>query len=542
MRWPKSLTSPDGGTDSDPNGATTTSSLVDRAADQRVATLRWYAAALNSRRASAARRVAALEADLKKEMKRSEDAKRAMLEAAAGVRQRAIDAEADAAARRALETDLAKTKADLAKARRMNVEGQMTRSSLRIELAEAKASAEALAKAMADAELPTDTPDAHRAREETVKRAAERGAAERTSHQYAAFTPPASPQFMSPTVVSATKTVSGFYAKTPSRASSGAATGGRQPRQPSPRRGDLRDPRARPIDHPPGVGPAAHKPRTTRRGTNRGEESEAAFRDILVGAADYSTDVPHALLRARLHAAHRAAGELRARCAEHAAAAASAKAEAANASVEAADAARAATEATAALAESTRVVKALESRVERAEGAVAAAESAAADARMDAAASEADAAAARARLRVVVAREFERWNSNSNVDESNVDESNVDAPPNPPQSVVVDDDDSAMIRARLGVAETAVSEALESRASSERALAEGASALAAVIAERNALAARCDACVAELGDARARTARASAEAFELRRDADAQRRRADECESIANSSTLSSRG
>ena len=249
MRWPKSLTSPGRG-DSDLSGRE--SSLVDRAADQRVATLRWYAAALNSRRASAVKRVASLEADLKKEMKRSEDAKRAMLEAAAGVRQRAMDAEADAAARHSLETDLAKLKADLAKARRMNVEGQMTRSSLRIELAEAKASAEALAKAMADAELPTDTPDAHRAREETVKRAAERGAAERTSYQYAAFTPPASPQFMSPTVVSATKTVSGFYAKTPSRASSGAATGGQQPRQPSPRRGDLRDPRARPIDHPPG--------------------------------------------------------------------------------------------------------------------------------------------------------------------------------------------------------------------------------------------------------------------------------------------------
>ena len=536
MRWPKSLTSP-GRADSDLSGRE--SSLVDRAADQRVATLRWYAAALNSRRASAVKRVASLEADLKKEMKRSEDAKRAMLEAAAGVRQRAMDAEADAAARHSLETDLAKLKADLAKARRMNVEGQMTRSSLRIELAEAKASAEALAKAMADAELPTDTPDAHRAREETVKRAAERGAAERTSHQYAAFTPPASPQFMSPTVVSATKTVSGFYAKTPSRASSGAATGGQQPRQPSPRRGDPRVPRARPVDHPPGVGPAAHKPRT-RGGTNRGEESDAAFRDILVGAADYSTDVPHALLRARLHAAHRAAGELRARCAEHAAAAASAKAEAANASVEAADAARAATEATAALAESTRIKEALESRVERAEGAVAAAESAAVDARSDAAASEADAAAARALLRVVVAREFKRLNSNSITEESN-----AVASPNPPQSAprkdldderrpVDEDDDLAMIRARLQVAEDAVSEALESRASSERALAEGASALAAVIAERNALAARCDACVAELGDARAWTARASAEVFELRLDADAQRRRGDECESIAN--------
>ena len=185
MRWPKSLTSPDGGTDSDPNGATTTSSLVDRAADQRVATLRWYAAALNSRRASAAKRVASLEADLRAEMKRSEDAKRAMLEAAAGVRQRAMDAEADAAARCALEADLAKTKADLAKARRMNVEGQMTRSSLRIELAEAKASAEALARAMAAAELPTDTPDAHRAREETVKRAVDnqgaRGGRRRTT-------------------------------------------------------------------------------------------------------------------------------------------------------------------------------------------------------------------------------------------------------------------------------------------------------------------------------------------------------------------------
>ena len=517
MRWPKSLTSP-GRADSDLSGRE--SSLVDRAADQRVATLRWYAAALNSRRASAARRVAALEADLKKEMKRSEDAKRAMLEAAAGVRQRAIDAEADAAARRALETDLAKTKADLAKARRMNVEGQMTRSSLRIELAEAKASAEALAKAMADAELPTDTPDAHRAREETVKRAAERGGAERTSHEsssHAAFAPPASPQFMSPTVVSATKTAR------PSRASSGAAIGARNPRPPSPRRG-ASDPRARPIDHPP-AGPTAHKPRA---------HSDSAFRDVLVGAADYSADVPHALLRARLRAAHRALGELRARCAEHAAAAASAEAETADASITADDAVRASTEAAASLAEATRIKSALESRVERAEGAVAAAESAAVDARMDAAASEADAAAARARLRVVVAREFERWNSNSNVDESNVDESNVDAPPNPPQSVDDDDDDSAMIRARLGVAETAVSEALESRASSERALAEGASALAAVIAERNALAARCDACVAELGDARARTARASAEAFELRRDADAQRRRADECESIAN--------
>ncbi|ACO69280.1 predicted protein [Micromonas commoda] len=539
MRWPKSLTSP-GRADSDLSGRE--SSLVDRAADQRVATLRWYAAALNSRRASAVKRVASLEADLKKEMKRSEDAKRAMLEAAAGVRQRAMDAEADAAARHSLETDLAKLKADLAKARRMNVEGQMTRSSLRIELAEAKASAEALAKAMADAELPTDTPDAHRAREETVKRAAtERGAAyERTSYRYAAFTPPASPQFMSPTVVSATKTVSGFYAKTPSRASSGAAINrGQQPRQPSPRRGDLRDPRAaRPIDHPPGVGHAAHKPRT--------QSSDAAFRDILVGAADYSTDVPHALLRARLHAAHRAAHELRARCAEHAAAAASAKAEAANASVEAADAARAATEATAALAESTRHKSALESRVERAEGAVAAAESAAVDARSDAAASEADAAAARALLRVVVAREFKRSNSDSVAEESNADESNAVASPNPPQSaprkdldderrpVDEDDDDLAMIRARLQVAEDAVSEALESRASSERALAEGASALAAVIAERNALAARCDACVAELGDARAWTARASAEVFELRLDADAQRRRGDECESIAN--------
>ena len=530
MRWPKSLTSP-GRADSDLSGRE--SSLVDRAADQRVATLRWYAAALDSRRASAARRVAALEADLKKEMKRSEDAKRAMLEAAAGVRQRAIDAEADAAARRALETDLAKTKADLAKARRMNVEGQMTRSSLRIELAEAKASAEALAKAMADAELPTDTPDAHRAREETVKRAAERGGAERTSHEsssHAAFAPPVSPQFMSPTVVSATKTAR------PSRASSGAAIGARNPRPPSPRRG-ASDPRARPIDHPP-AGPTAHKPRA---------HSDSAFRDVLVGAADYSADVPHALLRARLRAAHRALGELRARCAEHAAAAARAEAETADASIAADDAVRASTEAAASLAEATRIKSALESRVERAEGAVAAAESAAVDARMDAAASEADAAAARARLRVVVAREFERWNSDSNVDESNVDESNVDesnvdesdesnvdAPPNPPQSVVDDADDSAMIRARLGVAETAVSEALESRASSERALAEGASALAAVIAERNALAARCDACVAELGDARARTARASAEAFELRRDADAQRRRADECESIAN--------
>ena len=296
MRWPKSLTSP-GRADSDLSGRE--SSLVDRAADQRVATLRWYAAALDSRRASAARRVAALEADLKKEMKRSEDAKRAMLEAAAGVRQRAIDAEADAAARRALETDLAKTKADLAKARRMNVEGQMTRSSLRIELAEAKASAEALAKAMADAELPTDTPDAHRAREETVKRAAERGGAERTSHEsssHAAFAPPVSPQFMSPTVVSATKTAR------PSRASSGAAIGARNPRPPSPRRG-ASDPRARPIDHPP-AGPTAHKPRA---------HSDSAFRDVLVGAADYSADVPHALLRARLRAAHRALGELRAR-------------------------------------------------------------------------------------------------------------------------------------------------------------------------------------------------------------------------------------
>ena len=137
-------------------------------------------------------------------------------------------------------------------------------------------------------------------------------------------------------------------------------------------------------------------------------------------------------------------------------------------------------------------------------------------------------------------------NSNSIAEESNADESNAVASPNPPQSaprkdlddeqrpVDEDDDDLAMIRARLGVAEAAVAEALESRASSERALAEGASALAAVIAERNALAARCDACVAELGDARAWTARASAEVFELRRDADAQRRRGDECESIAN--------
>ena len=224
------------------------------------------------------------------------------------------------------------------------------------------------------------------------------------------------------------------------------------------------------------------------------------------------------------------------KCAEHAADAASARADASASKTERDDALCAQREANAALAEATRHKSALESRVERAEGAVAAAEAKAVDAAMEAA-SEADAEAARARLRVVLSREFHRANSTSNSN-PNPNSDSVAESDAGPEELDVDgttlDEDLGVIRARLGVAEEAVRESLESRAASERALAEGAAALAAVIAERNALAARCGTIVEELGNARARTARASAEAFELRHELETQRRRADECEGIAS--------
>ena len=167
MKWPKSLTSPNAGGD-----AGADSCLVDRAADQRVATLRWYAAALNSRRSSAIARVESLEKDLVDAKAESADAKSSMLEAASKVRECAMESEANAAARRLLERDLSTTKADLAKARKLNVEGQMNRSSLRIELAEAKASVDAMASAMAQNAGPERY--ARRAQGEGIARQASR--------------------------------------------------------------------------------------------------------------------------------------------------------------------------------------------------------------------------------------------------------------------------------------------------------------------------------------------------------------------------------
>ena len=356
MKWPKSLTSPNAGGD-----AGTDSCLVDRAADQRVATLRWYAAALNSRRSSAIARVESLEKDLVDAKAESADAKSSMLEAASKVRECAMESEANAAARRLLERDLSTTKADLAKARKLNVEGQMNRSSLRIELAEAKASVDAMASAMAQTQVPSDTPDAHRARESLVKRVGTTSS-------------PSSPQFMSATVVSATKTV-----RLRSPSSSSTPTNPAMSPRPAPKTSYSNPER--------NIG----QPRCCK-------ESDPG-RDILAGAVSHADDVSHAALRARLHASTKANDEIRRLCETYARDAASAEAKALGAAREIDDARRDAGEAAAVSAEAKRQVATLESRVARAEGGVADAAVRAVKAGCEAAAARADAAAARAQLR-----------------------------------------------------------------------------------------------------------------------------------------------
>ena len=480
MKWPKSLTSPNAGGD-----AGTDSCLVDRAADQRVATLRWYAAALNSRRSSAIARVESLEKDLVDAKAESADAKSSMLEAASKVRECAMDSEANAAARRSLERDLSTTKADLAKARKLNVEGQMNRSSLRIELAEAKASVDAMASAMAQTQVPSDTPDAHRARESLVKRVGTTSS-------------PSSPQFMSATVVSATKTVR-------LRSSSTSSTPTNPATSPRPATKTSYSNPERNIGQPRG-----------------GKESDPG-RDILAGAVSHADDVSHAALRARLHASTKANDEIRRLCETYARDAASAEAKALGAAREIDDARRDAAEAAAVSAEAKRQVATLESRVARAEGGVADAAVRAVKAGCEAAAARADAAAARAQLRAHRVAGVEERGGEGTREGQPTSES--------PSGVETSFEEVA---ARLEFAEDAVAEALASRAESDAALSDGAASLASVIAERNALGSRCQSLVDSIASLRASVGECRAETFEARRDADAQKSRADACEHVAS--------
>ena len=483
MKWPKSLTSPDAGGD-----AGTESCLVDRAADQRVATLRWYAAALNSRRASAIARVESLENDLVDAKAESADAKTSMLEAAGKVRECAMESEANASARRLLERDLATTKADLAKARKLNVEGQMNRSSLRIELAEAKASVDAMASAMAQTQVPSDTPDAHRARESLVKRVGTTSS-------------PSSPQFMSATVVSATKTVR-------LRSSSTSST--------------PTNPAMSPRPAPHGATKTSYSNAERNIGQPRGGKESDPGRDILAGAVSHADDVSHAALRARLHASTRANDEIRRLCETYARDAASAEAKALGAAREIDDARRDAAEAAAVSAEAKRQVATLESRVARAEGGVADAAVKAVKAGCEAAAARADAAAARAQLQAAVAGVDERGGEGTREGKPT-----SESPSGAETSL-------EEVAARLEFAEDAVAEALASRAESDAALSDGAASLASVIAERNALGSRCQSLVDSIASLRASVGERRAEVFEALRDADAQKSRADACEHVAN--------
>ena len=479
MKWPKSLTSPNAGGD-----AGTDSCLVDRAADQRVATLRWYAAALNSRRSSAIARVESLEKDLVDAKAESADAKSSMLEAASKVRECAMESEANAAARRLLERDLSTTKADLAKARKLNVEGQMNRSSLRIELAEAKASVDAMASAMAQTQVPSDTPDAHRARESLVKRVGTTSS-------------PSSPQFMSATVVSATKTV---RLRSPSSSSTPA----------------------NPAMSPRPATKTSYSNPERNIGQPRGGKESDPGRDILAGAVSHADDVSHAALRARLHASTKANDEIRRLCEAYARDAARAEAKASGAAREIDDARRDADEAAAVSAEAKRQVATLESRVARAEGGVADAAVRAVKAGCEAAAARADAAAARAQLRAAVAGVEERGGEGTREGQPTSES---------PSGVETSFEEVA---ARLEFAEDAVAEALASRAESDAALSDGAASLASVIAERNALGSRCQSLVDSIASLRASVGERRAETFEARRDADAQKSRADACEHVAN--------
>ena len=483
MKWPKSLTSPDAGGD-----AGTESCLVDRAADQRVATLRWYAAALNSRRASAIARVESLEKDLVDAKAESADAKTSMLEAAGKVRECAMESEANASARRLLERDLATTKADLAKARKLNVEGQMNRSSLRIELAEAKASVDAMASAMAQTQVPSDTPDAHRARESLVKR-------------IGTTSSPSSPQFMSATVVSATKTVR-------LRSSSTSST--------------PTNPAMSPRPAPHGATKTSYSNAERNIGQPRGGKESDPGRDILAGAVSHADDVSHAALRARLHASTKANDEIRRLCETYARDAASAEAKALGAAREIDDARRDAAEAAAVSAEAKRQVATLESRVARAEGGVADAAVKAVKAGCEAAAARADAAAARAQLQAAVAGVDERGGEGTREGKPT-----SESPSGAETSL-------EEVAARLEFAEDAVAEALASRAESDAALSDGAASLASVIAERNALGSRCQSLVDSIASLRASVGERRAEVFEALRDADAQKSRADACEHVAN--------
>ena len=480
MKWPKSLTSPNAGGD-----AGTDSCLVDRAADQRVATLRWYAAALNSRRSSAIARVESLEKDLVDAKAESADAKSSMLEAASKVRECAMESEANAAARRLLERDLSTTKADLAKARKLNVEGQMNRSSLRIELAEAKASVDAMASAMAQTQVPSDTPDAHRARESLVKRVGTTSS-------------PSSPQFMSATVVSATKTV---RLRSPSSSSTPA----------------------NPAMSPRPATKTSYSNPERNIGQPRGGKESDPGRDILAGAVSHADDVSHAALRARLHASTKANDEIRRLCEAYARDAARAEAKALGAAREIDDARRDAGEAAAVSAEAKRQVATLESRVARAEGGVADAAVKAVKAGCEAAAARADAAAARAQLRAHRVAGVEERGGEGTREGQPTSES--------PSGVETSFEEVA---ARLEFAEDAVAEALASRAESDAALSDGAASLASVIAERNALGSRCQSLVDSIASLRASVGERRAETFEARRDADAQKSRADACEHVAN--------
>ena len=480
MKWPKSLTSPNAGGD-----AGADSCLVDRAADQRVATLRWYAAALNSRRSSAIARVESLEKDLVDAKAESADAKSSMLEAASKVRECAMESEANAAARRLLERDLSTTKADLAKARKLNVEGQMNRSSLRIELAEAKASVDAMASAMAQTQVPSDTPDAHRARESLVKRVGTTSS-------------PSSPQFMSATVVSATKTVR-------LRSSSSSSTP------------------ANPATSPRPATKTSYSNPERNIGQPRGGKESDPGRDILAGAVSHADDVSHAALRARLHASTKANDEIRRLCETYARDAASAEAKALGAAREIDDARRDAAEAAAVSAEAKRQVATLESRVARAEGGVADAAVRAVKAGCEAAAARADAAAARAQLRAHRVAGVEERGGEGTREGQPTSES--------PSGVETSFEEVA---ARLEFAEDAVAEALASRAESDAALSDGAASLASVIAERNALGSRCQSLVDSIASLRASVGERRAETFEARRDADAQKSRADACEHVAS--------
>ena len=191
----------------------------------------------------------------------------------------------------------------------------------------------------------------------------------------------------------------------------------------------------------------------------------------------------------------------------------------------------------------------LESRLERAEGAVAAAESAAVDARRTRRrATRTLVGGARATTRRRRARrtrkmefEFASTNPTSTNPTSTQRESvpNRTANPRHVRDARLGDDPSPDSAWRRPPSPRRSKPPLVYK----RALAEGASALAAVIAARNE-SGGCDACVAELGVGGRGLREGERKAFELITPPtlDAQRRRADECESTANGARRRARG